>query len=123
MTAKRGAYAFGRYAETQAVAWLEKRGYTILGRNYRTRTSEVDIIARMDGILAFVEVKARTSAAYGLPCEAVTLRKQTRIAQAAQSWLYEQDLSDSYVRFDVIEIYPGRIRHIRNAFETPEAVA
>jgi putative endonuclease len=123
MAAKRDAYAFGRYAETQATAWLEKRGYTILQRNYRTRAAEVDIIASMDGILAFVEVKARANAAYGLPCEAVTLRKQTRIAQAAQSWLYEQDLSDSYARFDVIEIYPGRIRHIRNAFETPEAAA
>ncbi|GHU66294.1 UPF0102 protein [Clostridia bacterium] len=121
--ARRSAYAFGRDAETLAAAWLEKRGYCILGRNYRTRSSEVDIVASMGDTLVFIEVKARSSTAFGLPCEAVTLLKQQRIAHAAVSWMYKHDMSESFARFDVIEVYPGRIRHIRNAFEAPESVA
>ena len=123
LASKRQAYQFGREAEATAAKWLESRGYEILSRNYRTRTSEADIIARKDGVIAIIEVKARSSGAYGLPREAVTWRKQTRIAQAAQSWLYEHNEWDSYVRFDVVEIYPGRIVHIRNAFEAPAEAA
>ncbi|MDR0396323.1 MAG: YraN family protein [Oscillospiraceae bacterium] len=119
--ARRNAREFGRRAEEQTAAWLETRGYRILERNYRTRVSEADIVALSGGTLAFIEVKARSGSAYGLPCEAVTPRKQAKVAHAAQSWLYAHDMLDAPVRFDVIEVYPGRIRHIRNAFEAPAA--
>ncbi|MDR1599400.1 MAG: YraN family protein [Oscillospiraceae bacterium] len=121
--ARKEARDFGRRAEEQTAAWLEKRGYTILERNYRTRESEADIVARFGDTLAFIEVKARSSAAYGLAREAVTPRKQARVVHAARSWLYEHGMLDEPVRFDVVEVYPGRIRHIRNAFEAPAEAA
>ena len=118
------SHAFGQYAEAQAAAFLERRGYTILARNYRIRTAEIDLIAWDGEVLVFAEVKARGSAAYGAPREAVTPRKQARIVQAARHWLAHTAPDDSYrdacARFDVIEVYAGRIAHWRNAYETPD---
>jgi putative endonuclease len=81
--------ALGRTAEEQAAVYLEKQGYTILVRNWRTRHGEVDIVAR-DGIwLVFVEVRARRGDVFGGPEESVTPRKQTRLAALADAYLAE----------------------------------
>ncbi|MDR1570399.1 MAG: YraN family protein [Oscillospiraceae bacterium] len=109
--------AFGQYAEDQAVAFLEAKGYKILARNYRVRAGEIDIVALSGYRVVFVEVKARSDIAHGYPREAVTPLKQARVARAACAFLEERDLSDAPSRFDVIEVYGGRIVHWRNAFE------
>ena len=109
--------AYGSAGEDAACAYLTQRGWTILERNVRRGRGEIDIIARRRGIIAFVEVKRRSSTAYGQPAEAVNLQKQARIAQAAALYMQENELDDANIRFDIIEILPGEIRHIEGAFD------
>lgn len=86
----------------------------------RRGRGEIDIIARRKDIVAFVEVKRRSGLNYGRPAEAVNREKQTRIAHAAALYMQENDLSDSKLRFDVIEILPGEIQHIEGAFDATD---
>jgi len=102
--------------ENAAAEYLERRGAAILARNYRRGPGEVDLIARMGGVIAFVEVKQRSSDAYGTPGEAVDRAKQARICGAALHYLKENCLLDERVRFDVVEIGPDGVRHIAGAF-------
>jgi putative endonuclease len=94
----------GKAAEDIAADFLESQGYRVLFRNYRTRSAEIDIIAREKGVLCFVEVKSRASGRFGLALEAVTPAKQAKIAGAALSFLQENKLLDSRVRFDVVAV-------------------
>ena len=66
----------GQLGEDLAASYLAAHGYTIVARNFRTRYGEIDIIACKDGFVAFVEVKLRKNARFGLPREAVTHAKQ-----------------------------------------------
>ena len=108
---------FGDEGEAEARAYLEGRGVKVLEMNYRRPTGEVDIIARQGKTLLFVEVKRRSSLRYGRPAEAVDRQKQARILRTAQLYLQEKQITDIPVRFDVIEVLPGQIRHIENAFD------
>ena len=112
--------AYGNAGEDAACAYLMQRGWTILDRNVRRGRGEIDIIARRKDIVAFVEVKRRSGLNYGRPAEAVNREKQTRIAHAAALYMQENDLSDSKLRFDVIEILPGEIQHIEGAFDATD---
>jgi len=96
--------ASGRSGEDLAVAELEHLGYAILARRYRTRYGEIDIVADDGGTLVFVEVKARATARYGSAAEAVTGRKQRRIAAMALDYLARQHLEHVPCRFDVVAI-------------------
>ena len=112
--------AFGSDGESAACAYLQGRGWRILARNVRRGPGEIDVIARRGLLTAFVEVKRRSSEAFGAPAEAVNPQKQRRIAQAAAIWAQENGVSDSALRFDVIEILPGNIRHIEGAFDATD---
>ena len=112
--------AYGSEGEQTACDFLRAKGWKILDRNVRRGRGEIDIIARRRGIIAFVEVKRRSSTAYGQPAEAVNLQKQARIAQAAALYIQENDLDDANIRFDIIEILPGEIRHIEGAFDATD---
>ena len=111
----------GDAGENFAAEYLEKNGYKILAKNFRVRTAEIDIIAELDEKIIFVEVKTRSNTRRGLPAEAVNLRKQKRIIQAASVFLQDEIYFDRACRFDVIEVYSDgaefKIRHIENAFE------
>ena len=107
-------HEFGRAAEQQAAALLERGGWTILHRNWRWRHKEIDLIARRAELVAFVEVKARRRARYGHPLEAVTWSKRRDLEAAARAWIarYGRDC-DSY-RFDVVWLLgtaPGSAVH------------
>ena len=115
---KRG---FGVAGEQIARDFLVGKGAKILEMNYRRPTGEIDIIARVKRTILFVEVKRRSSLRYGRPAEAVNPAKQAHIARTAALYLQENGLEDAPVRFDVIEILPGQIRHIEGAFDAPEA--
>lgn len=108
---------FGGEGEAEARAFLEGKGAKILEMNYRRPTGEIDIIARHRRTLLFVEVKRRSSLRFGRPAEAVDRAKQLHILRTAQLYLQENRLEDARVRFDVIEVLPGEIRHIENAFD------
>ncbi len=102
--------------------FLVSKGYKVIGRNYRTRLGEIDIIAREGGVTCFIEVKARHSKLFGEPCEAVSPRKQRQICRSALCYLEENGLHESQARFDVVSLlYPGgqpEIELIRDAFES-----
>lgn len=110
----------GAQWEDAAAEYLKSRGAVILGKNYRRGPGEIDLIARMDGFIAFVEVKQRGSHSRGTPGEAVTRTKQARISGTALYYLKENRLLDARIRFDVIEIDPEGLRHIKNAFSYVE---
>lgn len=114
---------FGRAAEEAAASYLTGRGWTLLGRNVRIGRGELDLIARRGPVLAFVEVKARRSAACGSPEDAVDARKRRQVARLAELWLAARPWAlrgVSDVRFDVVAVdatvRPSEVRHLAGAF-------
>lgn len=105
----------GRKGESLAVKYLKRNGYKILKRNYVNPFGEVDIIAQKGNTVAFIEVKTRLSDVFGAPSEAVNYKRKQRYIAAAKYFFYERDI-DCTVRFDIIEVYRGKINHIENAF-------
>lgn len=95
---------FGKDGENIAVGELERRGYEILARRYRTRHGEIDIVAADGGTIVFVEVKARATDEFGTAAEAVTASKQRRLASMATDYLARNRLFDRPCRFDVVAI-------------------
>ena len=96
--------ALGKLGEDLAVAELERRGYAILARRYRTRQGEIDIVARDGETIVFVEVKAKETAEFGTAAEAVTVRKQRRVVSMAVDYLARNHLIGKPCRFDVVAI-------------------
>lgn len=96
--------SLGKSGEDLACKELERRGYEILARRYRTRFGEIDIIATCDRTIVFVEVKARAGDEYGGGAAAVTPWKQRRIAQMAIDYLSRNGLHDQPCRFDVVTV-------------------
>jgi len=96
----------GNRAEEAAAAYLRARGALILLRNYRCRCGELDIIARLDrDELAIVEVRTRSSQAYGGAAASVDAGKRRRVIRAASTLLQQRkDLARLRVRFDVIVV-------------------
>lgn len=111
----------GRTGEDLACAELQRRGYVILARRYRTRYGEIDIVARDGGSIVFVEVKARTSTAFGSGHEAVTWRKQRRLVRAGLEYLSRHGSATVACRFDVVTLLAERGRWsidiVRGAFD------
>lgn len=112
----------GKLGEDCAAKFLEDKGYKIVARNFRIRSAEIDIIAQIDNVIIFVEVKARSNIRHGLPVEAVTVRKQKKIIEAASVFLQDENFCDCACRFDIVEVYLNgervkEINHIENAFE------
>lgn len=110
----------GKKGELLAKDYLEKKGYTILAQNFRTRYGEIDIIAKFKGEIIFFEVKTRSSTEHGLPCEAVNKLKQRKIRGVANYYLLITDCDCCRSRIDIIEILiinkKPFIRQISNVF-------
>jgi len=98
----------GKQGEDLAVQYLENSGYKILHRNWRYRFVEIDIIASLENIVHFIEVKTRTGSAFGQPEEAVTKKKMEQLKLGAEEFQY-QNPQWKYVQFDVlaIRIFPN----------------
>lgn len=97
-------HALGVWGEELAARSLESDGWRVLERNYRLGRHEVDVIAVRLGILAFVEVKTRSTDTFGPPEEAVTHRKRREIEKVARDFLSRHRPGDVSVRFDVVAI-------------------
>jgi putative endonuclease len=135
--AKTYRQTLGSWGEALAASYLQERGYAILGRNVRTAYGEIDLIASPvqadlmanshqaedhSQVIVFVEVKTRTSLAYGQPEESVTPRKKAHLLAAAQAYMQSHaDLSSAW-RVDVIAVRCAKsgeaqeITHFENAF-------
>lgn len=112
---------FGRFGEEKAVSYLENNDYKIIARNFSCNQGEIDIIAKDKDEIVFFEVKTRNSLNYGKPVDAVDNFKQKHIWNAAKYYLYRNNLSNAFIRFDVIEVYMKNnkvfINQIKNIFE------
>lgn len=113
--------SLGSEGENLAVAFLKKKGYRILAKNYKTFIGEIDIIAEDGETVVFVEVKTRKNDMFGYPFESVNSRKRQKLKNLALLYLKKRG-EELPVRFDVLSIVyleNGRrmIDHIRDAFE------
>ena len=109
----------GKFGEELAVEFLQKNGYDILETNWTFQKAEIDIIAQKDNTVAVVEVKTRSSIAFGLPQDFVKPKKIQLLVKAVDAFVNERNL-DVEVRFDIIAIHKeGKsfvIEHLIDAF-------
>ena len=113
--------SLGKLGEELACEELQRRGYAIVDRRFRTRCGELDIVARDGHVLVFVEVKARSGGGFGSPFDAVTWQKRRRLSAMAESYLCHKRLSGVACRFDVVSILQTGSVHtvelVRGAFD------
>jgi putative endonuclease len=109
----------GKIGEDLSVDFLRKKGFKILSRNWRYKKAEVDIIAKYNSFLVFIEVKCRTSSLFGRPEQAINNKKEKLYQLAAEHYLEKYTLEDE-IRFDVISVIYNKnkteIEHFINAF-------
>ena len=110
----------GIEGEMTAMDYLTGIGAQIIDRNVKIAGAEIDIIAKIGETYAFIEVKRRSSTRYGRPSEAVNIPKMRKIVRAATMYAARRGLSDSPIRFDIIELLPGEINHIPAAFNASD---
>lgn len=95
---------FGKAGEDSASAYLKKKGYRILCRNFRCKAGEIDIIAEDNNIVVFVEVKTRSGNELGTPVTALTPQKQKKITAISRSFLASHKVDGRQCRFDVVSV-------------------
>jgi putative endonuclease len=107
----------GATGEDVVAAWYIANGYDVVARNWRCREGELDLILRRGRTYVFCEVKTRSSAAFGVPAEAVGRQKQARIRRLAGRWLSEASTRPAAeIRFDVASVLKGAIDVLEGAF-------
>jgi putative endonuclease len=106
----------GASGEELVVGWYEARGYRVVDRNWRCPRGELDIVACRGALVVFCEVKTRTSDAFGVPAEAVTRTKQTRLRRLGAQWLEQAGRGVGEIRFDVASVLAGDVEVIEAAF-------
>jgi putative endonuclease len=107
----------GQWGEALAADYLIEHGYEIIAHNIRTPFGEIDIIAKQEDIIIFVEVKTRTSHKMGLPEEAITMRKQEHMLACAQHYSAENGINHWQIDVLSVEGRPGvepLITHFEN---------
>lgn len=110
----------GQLGERAAAVHLERTGHRIVERNYRCVFGEIDLVAEEDSELAFVEVRTRTSSAFGSPEESIGWQKRQRMTRCALAYLSERQVQDRRWRIDVIAVKlergrVTRLEHYRHA--------
>ena len=109
----------GNKGENMAVRYLAGEGFAVLECNWRSGRKEIDIIAKEQDVLVFIEVKSRRNEDYGDARDAVTPRKMRNIISAADAYIKKHKI-DNAVRFDIVTIVGNgdshKIEHIRDAF-------
>ena len=112
---------FGELGERIAARWLERGGWKVLARRFRSGRRDIDLVVERDGTIAFVEVKSRTGDAFGDPVEAVHRRKQRSLTCSAQVWIDRHGRSGESYRFDVVGVLLREkrvfVRHVPGAFQ------
>ncbi|MCH7927743.1 MAG: YraN family protein [Deltaproteobacteria bacterium] len=109
----------GDFGEETACKYIKKNGYKILGKNFRTKFGEIDLIGIDNDTICFIEVKARSSSDYGSPEQFVTKRKQERLWKTASIYINKNTLEFGNYRFDVIsvDLENEEIEIFKNAFQ------
>lgn len=111
---------FGELGERIAERWLRRRGWRVVQRRFRSGRRDIDLVVEREGLVAFVEVKARRGDRFGGPCGAVNWKKQRELGRSARVWIDRHGHPSDAYRFDVIGVLVAgdrvRIRHVENAF-------
>jgi putative endonuclease len=115
------SHDLGSRSESIAANHLTRHGWTLLARNYRSGHREIDIIARQNSTVAFIEVKARAGTGFGHPLQAITALKRREIEIVARWWIYCYGRAQYVYRFDAIAIFwprdgPYSIEHFEDAW-------
>ena len=109
----------GRQGENIAKDFLKHRGFIIIAMNWRHLHYEIDVVARQQNILVFVEVKTRSTFKFGFPDESIDHKKETRLREAAEIYIEHKDLHNE-IRFDIVSIVKNnleeKVYHITDAF-------
>jgi putative endonuclease len=98
------ARARGRWAEDEALAYLERHGLRLLARNFRCRFGEIDLVMSDEQLIVFVEVRYRRNEGYGSGFETVTRAKQRRLIATARAFLARHASDTAACRFDVMSV-------------------
>ena len=110
----------GATGESLAADLYRKLGFTIVDRNWRCSSGELDLVVASGNLLVFCEVKTRRSDFFGIPAEAVGYQKQARLRRLAAVWIAENHPGTVDVRFDVVSVLVGdrepQITHLPDAF-------
>jgi putative endonuclease len=113
----------GILGERVAERWLILRGWRIVARRFRCGRRDIDLVAERQGMVAFVEVKARRGATFGDPVAAVHWRKQRELGRSARVWIARFGHPGCAYRFDVVGVLAVgdrvRVRHVEDAFSLP----
>ncbi len=114
-------HRLGLWGERVAMRYLRCSGWSVLAHRFRMGRLEIDLVARADKMVAFVEVKTRWGGKFGSPLEAVTWAKQREIHRVARAWVDRYGQRDEDYRFDVIGVTlrsgrAPRIEHVEDAF-------
>ncbi len=108
--------ALGAAAEARAAAFLSRKGYRVVDRNWTCRGGEIDLVCEHGDTLVFVEVRARKDDRHGTPLETVRDLKRQRLIRAAEHDLAKKELWDRACRFDVVAIAGDTVEHVEDAF-------
>jgi len=106
----------GQNAEALAAAFLQAKGMTIIEKNFRAKVGEIDIIAKDQDEVIFVEVRARASRDFGGAAASVGGAKRRKLIRAARLWLQARNW-DGACRFDVVAVDGGKLEHLPAAFD------
>jgi putative endonuclease len=113
--------ALGKRGEEIAAQHLQAAGLVIVDRNWRCSQGEIDLVARDGGELVFVEVKARSSTAFGHPLEAITVTKLARLRRLAAAWCDAHPGNHDHIRIDAVAVIvptagPVEVEHLPRVF-------
>lgn len=110
----------GELGERIAERWLRRRGWRVVQRRFRNGHRDIDLVMEREGLVAFVEVKARRGPQFGGPVEAVNWAKQRELSRSAQVWVDRHGRPHEAYRFDVVGVLVQgesvKVRHVPNAF-------
>lgn len=115
------SHDLGRHGEKLAESHLRRCGWRIIERNWRFHYKEIDLVARRDAVVAFVEVKARATGALGHPLETITAAKRRDLAIAARGWIALRGRAGESYRFDAVSVVRDRagthVEHVEDAWQ------
>ena len=114
----------GNYGENLSLKHLIKNNYKILDTNFRTSYGEIDIVATINNIIVFLEIKSRYTDSFGKAIESITYYKQKQIIKLSKYYIHRYNLYNYNVRYDINEVYFNnrnnlyKLNHIIDAFRT-----
>lgn len=107
----------GDLYESKTITYIENLNFFVLDRNYYSRFGEIDIVAKDQNTLVFIEVKYRMNGSYGHPSESITYYKRRNMVNTAMWYMKDKRINECSIRFDVAVWHKGKIEYYKGAFD------